>query len=89
MLCSIPKKLEGRLMGQLHAPVFGWGIHFREGWHWNRIWAAMLVLFVLGSLVFAVLWTVFQHDIQGAFGVASWWMSVGTILLGYAATRHT
>ncbi|KAF2145778.1 uncharacterized protein K452DRAFT_125379 [Aplosporella prunicola CBS 121167] len=87
VLRQFPKRMRGQLAA-LDDAVHGWGIHFREGWAWDKIWAALMVVFVLGSFVFAILWSVFQRDLQGAFGVASWWVSICTVCLGYMATRN-
>lgn len=87
-LNQFPKKLHQRLAAKLDREAVGWGIYIREGLDWNKIWALMIGAFVAGSLIFGVLWTVLEHDIQGAFGVASWWLTMCTVVLGYFATRE-
>lgn len=54
----------------------GWGIHLVEAWVVSRLWLLALLLFVLGSLVFGICWAVFQHDLQGAFGVAAYMVAL-------------
>lgn len=62
----------------------GWGIHLVEGWVISRLWLLGLILFIIGSLVFGVCWSIFRHDLQGAFSVAAYivtlmGMTVGTL----------
>jgi hypothetical protein len=68
--------------------VEGWGLLFQEGWDWPVIWSILLVFFVLPSIVFLVIWSILKADIQGASSVAAYWVAVGTIFLGYIATRE-
>lgn len=87
MLNQIPKKLKGKLEEKLDDDVNGWGIQFEEGPDWSKIWTAMTVVFVLGSVLFGILWSVFEQDVQAAFGVSNWWISLCTVFLGYWTTR--
>ena len=87
LLGLLPKRICGPLIGGPTEPAQGRGISFEEGWDGDKIGLILFSLFFLGSLVFAMLWTVFRDDIQGAFGVAGWWVSVATLLFGYIATR--
>lgn len=73
-----PKKHGGRL--QLGV---GWGIHLVEGFLPSRVWLLMGGLFALGSLVFGVVWACRQQDVQGAFGVAAWMVTVAGLGMGY------
>ncbi|KAL8830148.1 MAG: hypothetical protein Q9170_005869 [Blastenia crenularia] len=62
----------------------GWGIHLVEGWAVTKVWLLALAIFLISSLVFAVAWSVLEHDIQGAFSVAAYFvavcgMGVGTV----------
>ncbi|PVH98480.1 hypothetical protein DM02DRAFT_45421 [Periconia macrospinosa] len=50
----------------------GWGINLVEGFQAQKVWAVIMLGFGIGSAVFAVLWTMKRGDVQGAFGVASW-----------------
>ncbi|KAL8934869.1 MAG: hypothetical protein Q9216_005691 [Gyalolechia sp. 2 TL-2023] len=72
-----PKKLKQRLVAcpQMGASV-GWGVHLVEGWAVTKVWVLALVVFLLSSLVFAVAWSVLQHDVQGAFGVAAYFVAL-------------
>ena len=84
---QVPKKINEQLIGQATAPALGWGIHLEEGWHWDKIWNLGIALFILGSLMFSVLWAIFKKDIQGAFGISSFWTSIFAIVLAYVAAR--
>ena len=87
MLKQFPKKLQGELEASLDEEVIGWGIYLQEGLHWTKIWAAVLAIIILGSFIFGVLWSIFQKDVQGAFGIASWWVSLCTVILAWLAAR--
>ena len=46
----------------------------------------MLMLFITGSLVFGICWAIFEHDLQGAFGVAAYIISFMALLVGTVQT---
>ena len=75
---SIPKKLEKLYNG------VGWGIALTEGFLPERIWLLVLSSLVLFGIVFAIVWTIKEHDIQGAFGVASFLTTLAVMTLGFA-----
>ena len=60
----------------------GWGIHLVESWVVSRLWLLGLMLFVIGSLVFGVCWSIFRHDLQGAFSVAAYIVTLMGITVG-------
>lgn len=66
---------------------FGWGVYFEEGWHWKSIYFVVVVLLASGSCVFGITWSITRGDIQGGFAVSSVWVTLGGLLLGYAAVR--
>ncbi|KAF4234051.1 hypothetical protein CNMCM6457_004200 [Aspergillus fumigatiaffinis] len=86
----IMQQLPKRLNGKLYSPCFeqeeAWGIYYEEGWNWAKIWLFLAIGFFLPSLVFGVLWGILKRDVQGAFGIASWWMTGATIILGVIGT---
>lgn len=61
-------------------------IYYKEDWNWIKIWWVLALGFFPPSLLFGVLWGILKKDIQGAFGVASWWMTAATILVGVFGT---
>jgi len=72
ILNFFPKRVKEPLTRDLGKGMStGWGVHFEEGWHWNAFWVVGFGLLSLGSIVFGVAWTVLEHDVQGAFGIAS------------------
>jgi hypothetical protein len=81
ILAQVPKRIKGKLEGHNSKPVFGWGIEFREGRSSSKIMWLVLVVFILSSVVFGVAWTVMKKDLQGAFGVSGWLVTLGAILL--------
>ena len=75
---SIPKKAN-RLDGGV-----GWGIQLTEGFLPERIWLFIIALLVLFGCIFALVWAIKMHDIQGAFGVASFVTALVTMGFGFA-----
>lgn len=75
-----PEDYEGETLTYHRAPKrrerlqsgMGWGINLVEGFQAQKVWAIMMFGFGIGSVVFAVLWSSKKGDVQGAFGVASW-----------------
>jgi hypothetical protein len=68
--------------GQLHLGV-GWGIHLVEEFLPDRVWMVISSVFALGSIVFSTVWACKEHDIQGAFGVASWMCALAVLAVGW------
>jgi hypothetical protein len=82
ILQQLPKKMNGELNSVGAEMMEAWGIFFRDDWNWTRIWVVLGVAFFPPSLLFGILWGIIRQDIQGAFGVASWWMTGATIAIG-------
>lgn len=81
VLDQLPKRICGRLQGAPGQPAEGWGIYYQEGWDKKLIVLIVFLIFVLASLLFGVLWSVYQFDVQGAFGVSAWVATLGGILI--------
>jgi hypothetical protein len=47
----------------------------------------VLVIFVVASLLFGVLWSKYRFDMQGAFGVSAYMMACCAVLVPFAVTR--
>ena len=78
-----PKKRKAKLtICPQQGTSVGWGIHFVEGWILFRVWLLILTLFLLGSLTFGIYWAVFEHDVQGAFGVAAYMVTLSGLVVG-------
>jgi hypothetical protein len=84
-LNQLPKR---RLQGELKATpddlATGWGLHIEEDWHWPTIYCCF-VLIILFSFAFGVVWSVKRNDIQGAFAVSGFALTLGAMFLGYMA----
>ncbi|KAF9732571.1 hypothetical protein PMIN01_09429 [Paraphaeosphaeria minitans] len=85
-----PEDYDGELITYLRAPKrrerlefgMGWGINLVEGFLAQKVWAVIIAGFGVGSAVFAILWTIKKADVQGAFGVAGWLVTLATLVLG-------
>ncbi|EYB24217.1 hypothetical protein FG05_10632 [Fusarium graminearum] len=86
VLRQLPKWTLGNLQSQCTEVEEMWGIYYKEDWDWSKIWWILGLGFFPPSLLFGVLWGILQQDIQGAFGVASWWMAGATIVVGIVGT---
>ncbi|KAF4460754.1 kinesin light chain [Fusarium albosuccineum] len=87
ILNQLPKLAQGPLGTSEDTMQLGWGIHIQEGWHWRTIYFVLVFVFIIGSLVFGITWSVVKGDIQSAFAVTATWMAIGPLLLGYIAVR--
>ena len=88
LLSLFPKKvLERLVVCPQRGMSTGWGVHFVEGWNSDRLWLVGLLLFVLGSFAFAVAWWVLEHDVQGAFSVATYITSLLALVVGMAQVK--
>ena len=78
-----PKKRKQKLMVcPQQGTSIGWGIHLVEGWVLKRVWLLALCFFIVGSMVFAVCWSVLEKDLQGAFGVSAYVVAFVGLVLG-------
>jgi hypothetical protein len=57
----------------------GWGLHFVETLNTSLGVLVMFIVSTVLGLVFAVCWSVWRMDVQGAFGVAAYISSVATL----------
>jgi hypothetical protein len=87
ILRQLPKRICGELQGKAGQPAEGWGIYYKEGWDRDMITLVVFVVFLVASLVFGILWSVFKFDVQGAFGVAAYMVGVCAILVPLIAMR--
>jgi hypothetical protein len=85
-----PEDYDGELITYLRSPKrrerldfgLGWGINLVEGFLAKRVWLTVMLAFGVGSGVFAVLWTIKKDDVQGAFGVAGWILTLAALVVG-------
>jgi hypothetical protein len=87
ILNRLPKRTCGVLEGRKEDPAEGWGIYFVEGWDRATITLTIFVIFLVASLLFGVLWSKFQFDIQGGFGVSAYIGTVCTLLIAVIVTQ--
>lgn len=86
-----PEDYDGELITYLRAPKrngrlqlgVGWGINLVEGFLADKVWIWMSAMFAFGSLVFGVVYAIKKADVQGAFGVAAWIVTLGALAAGW------
>jgi len=85
----VPKRLVGELTGTggYGQPREGWGLYFQEGWDIDLIITISFVVFILGSLLFAVCWSVLEHDVQGAFGVSAYMVTACGLFVAFVVNK--
>ena len=85
---QLPKRACGQLTLSPDEPQYGWGLHLKEGWNWDLICFIIFVLLIVGGVVIGFVWAATQHDIPSAVAIATFWITLGSILLGYIAARN-
>lgn len=79
----IPKKRGAKLRVCDSSDVgVGWGVHLVEGFLAYKVWTLFTAVFVLVSLVFAIVWATRKGDVQGAFGIAAYVCALATLVIG-------
>ncbi|KAK4186185.1 hypothetical protein QBC35DRAFT_281334 [Podospora australis] len=84
---QLPKRVAGELKASRENDVVGWGVHCEEGWHWRTIYLIIAIFLFCFSLLFGIIWATTKSDIQGGFAVSSFWLTTGSVLLGYVAVK--
>ena len=77
----------GELSGAGDQPSEGWGFYFQEGWYFRVPITITFFLLVLGSLVFAICWTVLESDIQGAYGVSAYMITAWGLIVAFSMSQ--
>lgn len=83
-LYQLPKKF-GQLALGPNSMATGWGIHFQKGFCWRSRGVFIMMLPIPASLLFGVLWSTLNKDVQGGFGVATYIFGVSMWLLAWVA----
>lgn len=65
-----------------------WGLLFEEGWNWSAIFGTML-LFLLLSVAFTIIWAAFKDDLSGGIGIGTMVMTTGAVLIAYVVVQGT
>ncbi|KAF2632713.1 hypothetical protein BU25DRAFT_382419 [Macroventuria anomochaeta] len=81
ILQQLPKRICGKLQGQVGQPAEGWGVYYQEGWDRDLISVMIFTVFLVASALFGALWSVFKFDIQGAFGISAYMVAVCAALI--------
>ena len=87
ILDQLPKRTCGQLSERADQPAEGWGIYYKEGVDFDTIISVVFGIFLLASLLFGILWTRLEMDIQGAFGVSSYMVAASGISMAWLASR--
>lgn len=82
ILDQIPKRMCGKLEADGQVLTEGWGLYYEEEWNICLVILGIAGAVVGGSLVFGVCWTVLKDDIQGAWGVSSYMVTAGGLVVG-------
>jgi len=84
-LSRFPKKLKEKLRCcPIQGVNPGWGLQFVEGWDERKIWIIVFIIFVLGSLLVAMMLLIFGRSLQDAFSVAAYMATTTTVTVGFA-----
>lgn len=71
----MPRKLKTSILNEgIASAAFGWGVHIDEGPNYHLLGWINFFGFMASGL-FATVWTIYQHDFQGAFGFACWFLA--------------
>lgn len=81
ILQQLPKRICGRLQGQAGHPAEGWGVYYQEDWDRDLITVMVFLVFLVASVLFGALWSVYKFDIQGAFGISAYMVAVCAALI--------
>ncbi|KAH6613828.1 hypothetical protein C7974DRAFT_321479, partial [Boeremia exigua] len=81
VLDQMPKRMCGELEATGHLLTEGWGLYYEEDWNTSLILVVVTSVIVLASLLFGICWTVVRSDIQGAWGVSSYMVTTGALIL--------
>jgi hypothetical protein len=84
---QLPKLIDVTLEAKTNPPTQGWGLYFQEEWDPTKFWNIVLSIFLVGSLLFGVLWSFLEHDLQGAFGVSAYMVTAAGVIVAWLANR--
>ena len=71
----LPKKLKDSICSNTDEFPTGWGTHITESPNFHIIFI-MVFLGLVVSGVLSILWAIFMRDVQGTFGVGSYFATV-------------
>ena len=83
-----PKKRKEKLVIRpQRSTEIGWGIQIVEGWILGRLWLVAFLFALIGGITFAICWAVLEKDLQGAFAVSAFIVSLLVLGLGAVQTN--
>ncbi|KIX99665.1 uncharacterized protein Z520_04300 [Fonsecaea multimorphosa CBS 102226] len=88
VLNQVPKRFGQCIAISGDKAIEAWGIEFEEGWDRGRLRNAVFLVVVVATLLFATLWAVMEHDIQSAFAISAYFISILAIVGGYMASTE-
>lgn len=81
-LRRMPKKLNDQLVACPNNGVSpGWGLHFEEGWSWKKILTGLCFLFILASVLEAVLYWRFEHSAQDSLALGTFMLACFSVVV--------
>lgn len=83
---KLPKRVCGELQGQAGSPAEGWGVYYQEAWDRDLICVIVFLVFLLASVLFGSLWSIFKLDVQGAFGISAYIVAICAAVMPLIAT---
>lgn len=86
---QLPKRMDDTLQPGLNSFLPGWGIYFEDGWNLKAIYFLVSLATIISSLIFGICRSIFKLDVQGAFGITSYWVATVVMGLGFVALRST
>jgi hypothetical protein len=81
-LTRLPTKLETQLQFNPGVQCLGWGTHLEETLNMFVITSLSFVI-IISSYLISILWSVIRKDVSGGFGMGSFLVSVGSLLLAF------
>jgi len=81
ILNQIPKRMCGKLGACGQVLTEGWGLYYEEDWNIGLAVLIIAGMVILVSLLFGICWTSLQSDIQGAWGVSSYMVTTGALVV--------
>jgi hypothetical protein len=86
---QLPKRMNDTLQSGPSNFLPGWGIYFEDGWNLKALYLLVSIATIIGSLIFGTCWSILRLDVQGAFGLTSYWVASVALGLGFLALRST
>lgn len=83
ILAQLPKRVQGELRACADKDETGWGLYIQEGWQLRRVYLLLVLLTISSGTIFGIVWSVVEADVQSAFAISAYWVSICCLVLGY------